>query len=906
LAELKKIKIDLANRIKITFPTQPSNFYLMSFSVYNTSLPYTQWISKQFITGTPTASNHIKIGTTLAETMNNILTNLNAYNLDGNASYELGSAGVFYVNLAIVENYSVAVLTAPLDTITTFETENVTVPDNDTLPDLDIKHFQILIYDTYVNDLPLILEFAKENSCKIKWDGGDDLYKSIMASNLVFDMLVANFEDAHFKHLFTGDEQRYRIELNAISETEVVQLIWQGFLLPDQYSERYSNSNLFVDFSATDMVSSMKGKYFKPWYYNNRLPIAEVIALALQNTGLLQNLIVKPVLVPALVAFEWQTINVDMRDFLDNGKYKDCYSIVESILKSQGLTLYSFRGYWWLEGCSRKHEITTTALQFDPYGKRIVDIDLVKREVDAFMQAEAPVLTAITPWRAVNLNFKVNGSQNLFSEKVVKIPISEQFYSHYNSIGYTGVVTPAFELYGVVKLNNWLQNLNNEFKLPTWWNSFSAAPITENYAILYWTRNYLLGSNNPYNYNEAAVLNRWIECPENPFVKSGVLYEFDLQFTIYGLVVYLNENTFKQKLEEGYYDRLLPFQVFINNIEKFSNRPSFSSTTNLRYEISDSDNGNGVHITTFKLKFNFSTDIQGQLKFRILMPINQESLGGLNNISFDRFVAERIKLTAIEGYVENDDVIAIRNINYTQELDHTLDLTCTVDKSVINSFGLGFPINANYFKTIDRTLNNADIITHHYFAPNVMLDLVYNKWDVPASLIELLFGKEVIKSCFLENIAGESVPFSDLWYFINQTNSKIGYLKSFTGFPIIPKKYKAHPYVINSDVLKYMLVDYANENFENRLNWKLVGSSVVDSYPKTLARALHGVQPEQLYRLEATQLGIIFPNDLLNFYFDNESRNFIPTRIDVDLFNAKSNIAATEAKFVELEDITYE
>lgn len=890
----------MANRIKITFPSNPSNFYLMSFSVYNTALGYTNWISKTFITGTPTASNHVKIGANLAATMVNLMANLNANNLDGNASYEAFGTTGFYVNLSVVEDYSIAILT---DTyITTFDTETITVPSNDTLAPLDIKDISIRIFDTYANTRILIHELAQANVCKIKWDGGDDLYKSIMASNLVFNMLVENYEDAHFKHLFTGDEQRYRVELVAINMALAEQLIWQGFLLPDRYSEKYTNNNLFVDFSATDMISSMKGKYFEPWYYNNRLPIAEVIALALKNTGLNQNLIVKPVLIPDNAWKQWQSINVDLRTFLDKGKFKDCYTIVESILKSQGLTIYNFRGYWWLEGCSRKHEVTNTALQFDTNGKRIVDIDLAKIEVDAFFQADAPVLTAVTPWRAVNLDFKTKGTQNLFTDNVVRIPKSEQFYSKYQSPGYTGVVGTDSEFYGMVKLDQWNENLNGEFKLPIFLITSSLG--SENYSILFWHWN---GSGN-YNYNEAAVLNRYIECKETPYVKPGILYEFDLQFTIDHLQVYLSDATFLQNLEDGYYDRLVPFQIFVNGIEKFSNRPSFLNTVNLRYEIEKSEIGlNLDRKVTFKLKFNFNSDIEGQLKFRVLMPINLRSSGGLNDIAFFNVFADKIKLTAIEGYDENDEIKAVRNINYTQELDHSLELSCTIDKSVINSFGIGFPIDADYFETIDRTVNNADITTHHYFAPNVDLPLVYNKWDVPASLIALLFEKEVVKSCFLETIAGVRSAFSDLWYFLNTANSKIGFLKSFTGFPVIPKTYKAHPSVISSDVLKYMYVKYADENYGQRLEWKLVGSTIVDSYPKTLARALHGVQPEQVYLLEATHLGFVFPNDLVNFYFDNESRNFIPTRIDIDLFNTKSTLTALEAKFVDLTTgITYD
>jgi len=106
--------------------------------------------------------------------------------------------------------------------------------------------------------------------------------------------------------------------------------------------------------------------------------------------------------------------------------------------------------------------------------------------------------------------------------------------------------------------------------------------------------------------------------------------------------------------------------------------------------------------------------------------------------------------------------------------------------------------------------------------------------------------------------------------------------------------------------LKYMHVQYAPENYANRLKWRLYGSGVIDTYPKTVAKALHGVQPEMIYRLEAQALKLLFPDNLIDFYFDNQDRNFIPTTLKLDLFNGKTSFVATEAKFTELTDITYE
>jgi hypothetical protein len=45
---------------------------------------------------------------------------------------------------------------------------------------------------------------------------------------------------------------------------------------------------------------------------------------------------------------------------------------------------------------------------------------------------------------------------------------------------------------------------------------------------------------------------------------------------------------------------------------------------------------------------------------------------------------------------------------------------------------------------------------------------------------------------------------------------------------------------------------------------------------------------------------------LVNFNFYNESRNFKPSTLTLDLFNGTTSFVATETKFEELNDIQYE
>jgi hypothetical protein len=896
----------MANRIKITFSAQPTPFYVLTFAVLKPSLSYVNSFSKVFITGVPTAPGQVQIGSTLLDTMDNLLDSFVNNNLDGNNYFTLNSSGDLYIDFNIAADYEFILFEETTAPAPTFTLETITISENITLPDLDLKHLQILIYDTYINDLPLIVEYAQRSACSIQWDAGDDLYKSLMVSELNFNMRVSNFVDAHFKHLITGDENRYRVEVNAINEDDDSQLIWQGFLLPDQYDEPYTNNNLFVDFKATDMLGTLKGKYLESWFYRNSFPIAEVLAMCLNATGLTQNLIVKPALVPESPLSPWNTIAVNMNDYIDDkGKTKDLYTVLSSVLNSQGLTLASYRGFWWMEGINRKHEINNSALQFDTEGKLIVGINLSKSVKDALFNT-TPNIRAITPWKKVNVNFNSNGTNNLFSDNLVKLSESEIFSTTYTTGNYVGSPAPTSvsEVYNTGKIKDWTANLNSEFFY-----------IQSNFKRLMWRAHTILTNAfyySDYNYNEAAVLNNWLQCPEKPYVKPGVLYRLEMEMEIDGMNVYRrNSDLVKTNLAAGLYDKLFPFQVFLNGIEKFSNRPSFGG---LRYVPEASFSGVGdenVNIK-FRLKHEFRVENDGYLSIKLLMPIFKNTDGSImpddqtHITSGCFFYCNALKLSVVEGIAENDNTIAVRDINYTQELDYPIDISCTPDNSVVNSFKIGSPINSNYVNTISRSVSAYDVTNYNYFAPTTLLELVLATFKIDYNLLNFLFAEEKIKNCFLAKGDGTQILFDSLWYYFNNPVSRLGYLKTYEGFPVIPKNYQAFNDVVLGDELKYIDVKYGPETYANRVNWKIPGYSAIESYPKTLAKILFGVQPETLYAIEGTHLGLIFPNDLLNFYFENQSRDFIPTRLTLDLFNGKTNVTATEAKFVELEDINYE
>lgn len=898
----------MATRIQIEIVSQPAVFASINFEVsclVNPALGV--FINRYFINGfVVDPVNQSLLGATTEATLENLYNSILAFNSNPNVVYTLDFPFI-YIDFVQDEVYD---LNITYDSFGAFEitTDEILPPEPETVEPLSINDISIEVIDTYTNERILIEETAQANACVLKYDGGDDLSKSIVASTLDFNMLVANGEDAHFLHLFTGDEKRYKVKVNAIDDEENVQLIWQGFLLPDQYKEPYIKAPLFVNFTATDMLGTLKGKYLEPWYYQNTFPISQVIAYCLAQTGLEQNVLVKPSVVPANLSYGFEKITVNLKAFLDNDKRKDLYEILTSVLESKGISIMNYRGYWVLDGFSRKRETEGLYLQFNTDGNRIDDLSLNKLTKTAYFEV-TPTVSAVSPWKQVDVKFDANGTENLFSDEVVAIKKDEIYEGRYVSAGFVGMVTPQTDNPRVKKMKLWNSVLNSDFIFEQKFN----------YGIFY--KSSLPPSYLNYNYTEEMALNNYIESTEQVYVEIGVLYEFEIECKAERMILpAASHELVTEALKNGYYDKIFPFQLFLDNVEKFSNRPSFANNLNLRYEVQEEKLGTGLFSKkwTFKLKFSFKTEASGYLKFRMLMPIFSNANGGnldkINTSLSNIYSINKLSLKAIDGYDENQTISAYRDINYTTKNDYSVDLSCSPDKSVINSFGLNYPLNQNYFKTINRALDNVDRVGYHHFAPNTILELNFNTWQSDFNAVDYIFAQNNHKSVFLQKASGQRVAFDSLWFYRKTTSSfpylsiywKLAYLTSFEGFPNIPKKYRAYPDVAPEDVLKYMHVEYPSEDYSERLRWKVFGTDEVLSFPKALAKVIHGLQSETLFTVEGRMYDIVFPHDIVAFYFKDENRSFIPTKTTIDLFAGKTGVFLMEDRFEELNDISYE
>lgn len=758
------------------------------------------------------------------------------------------------------------------------------------MEDFVIENMAVAIIDTYENERVLIEEFAGKASIQLSWDGGDDLYSPYMASELTFSMAVTDKIDGKFKHLLTGDEKRYKVQVLNIDSEDNELLIWQGYILPDLYSEPYKNGVLFVEFTAIDMIASLKGKYFEPWYYFNKFNINVLLARLLAFTGLEQQLLVKPMLenVDYGTDWMWRHFNVNLEPYQKDGEYTDLYDILMDVLAAQGMTLVSYRGYWVLQGITRKIEYNGPAEVYNPDGSFAEHTTVENKVTAPFFKADAPYITADTPWKAVNLNFEEEEGRNLYPEGVVL----RDFYA-------TRFYDDDFVLPSYVT------------ELMGYWNKTGCPYTVLEYGLPYLRWVMLPGYDySLYNQPEATIWSNYIASNYSPYVYAGRVYELELEVLVYFQVTYYGD--IQQRIEGGVFDKMMCFQVFLNGTEIMSNRPSFPSSSLYKcekvwYALNDYETPGAAAAATWKLKRKFKATESGAIDFRFLPPI-----GTLDeNDIVDYYVEPKVlKINVVNEAVNNESVRAVRGIGYTKELDIDLKLTCSVDSAVQKSLGLGISTGAEFTEV--PYSSPVFFINQHEFLPTTEVSLWLYRFPITFDLQDALFVKGNTRKLFIEHADGEREPYPSVF---TGKNGGVPQMVLYTGFvsspfgaePELPDDYEPMALPAPTDVLKYMHINFAPEYIINRALWRLYGrdDASAKTYLRTLADAYHSVRPDVCNSIEGEAFALVFPLQLVQFKYDG-LRQYFPTRLQLILDTGKTQITMKEVKNQELTDITYE
>jgi len=860
--------------------------------------------------------SEITIGSNVNATAENVRANLNAY--------------CHPIDTAITFDYSVSGNTVTLriagpgalvvdDVAGTPDFVAVYVLDDDSagMAPVNVDLFSIEITDTYTNERTLIDEYSEADSLKLNWDSGDDIFSAFMASSLAFNMLVQGGADGHFLHLLTGDEKRYLVQLRNTDAEGLVTLLWQGFILPDLYNEPYTKGGLFVGFTASDMIASLKGKYFKSWVYYNTFNLPELLGMIFKETGLLQEMYVRVPFVNVShgEAWQWRNTNLLLSCFAEGDDFKDLYVILETVLKAQALQLVSCRGKWLLTGLTRRGEASGLTEVYYPDGLYKETVDLPQEFIEPLFST-TPELTAETPWKKVNVNFETTTGTDLFPDDVVK----RRFYS--TRYRYDADVPDI--------VMGYINNLNNYWKkvaapMCTW--SGGQAP---NFFYEWKFENYP-----SYYVTEAVAMANYFECVSKPYVRRGDRISLEIEAKITHTFTAVTLEEFIKDLggnSGDYIKKIMLFQLMINGQEFLSNRPSHALQARLQFtKTFDSElpgyDSYHFYVASYKLSFEFVVPQDGEITLRLLPAFAATTAPG-NLVWGYKIEPQVLQLHMVESVDKREGVVAVRPINYTREFDIDAGLIASPDTSIQNNLGYAArfgervltipvadydnPVNDTHYQTIEAESNNNYIPTPAAGTYQAAAVLHLQRYIIDQFYQDLIFRTSTgTKLVFLER-PGEVIPYPALY---TRTVSVTRYLAAYNGYtpdgfgqPYLPDGYKELPVITESDRLKIMVSLFYAEDRGKRALWKIYGfdDATAATYLQTLAYATHCVRPDTAFSFEGQGLKLLFPAQLPQFNYLGTARTFVPTRLELNLFKGKTNINMKEWKLEPLNDVSYE
>jgi hypothetical protein len=264
-------------------------------------------------------------------------------------------------------------------------------------------NYTVDIIDTQDASHILSLEYAQADSLLLRWNGGQDKdSQTIVGSDFMLSMEVnvANATDGHFRHLFTGDETRYKVLLYLTDTPDTI--VWTGFLLPDRYSEPYVSGSFYPKFEAVDGLGRLKGKTLADNFYTEENSVIAIIAACLAQTGLELLFNFAPAIQNTTVP-DYNAIYLSGTALVKSGKFMDCYTILDTLLFDMVCVLYQSENQWWVEGINQRHLGVVNHKQYAADGSLIQEYQYTKLKKN-FNGLFQPEVTVVPAYNTITVN----------------------------------------------------------------------------------------------------------------------------------------------------------------------------------------------------------------------------------------------------------------------------------------------------------------------------------------------------------------------------------------------------------------------------------------------------------------------------------------------------------------------
>jgi hypothetical protein len=762
--------------------------------------------------------------------------------------------------------------------------------------------YDIKIIDTKNQDRDISIEKTEQGSPKLIYNGADVKFHNLITSEIQFNMLVPIQDEAYFFHLFTGDETRFKVVVETRDENNQVELFWQGFLLPEQFSEPYEHSGFFVDFVASDGVARLKRKYLDFSFYEEKKSVIQILIACLNKTGLFLDLWFAPAFQQLFFELNYTDLIIDTTVYDDEGKKKNAYDILTDLLVSIGCKLFQCKGRWVVLGLNEfaqdkieffeykngylqqfiyqgktVYERSKKFIKF--YSQQIISVDPLLNEMNVTWDADNS--KHLIPEDAINaypLNFDSDVEDrtpkywNLVSNEDVELNVLLSFYAinyDYSGVDFSNnylgfIATPNYDKVAIGPYLRFLRLLS------------SKTSLNSNYATLE-DSFYVEGSDNLERY---ATLN--IEFEYSPVEDAS-----------------LSDN-----IKNGFYDGIFYFAVTRKEFKNSGTADESIILSNIDYV----DIPEGIY--DFKLSAVGSSQIKGILRIdkillresgwynlRLYPPVYKPVL---DTVYIDvGLVFTKCSFT-LNHQDEDDELIVNRGLSFTTTHDEELFHAASMSRYSKRRF--------DFSDLIKTQIQNSTL-----FPVNVALSpLGYSLKEVEylgSPNMELLFIN-VTKADFnyLKNGYKLYVKKSGSSIFekVNENNYSVVFDSEYGGECIVQIKLvtiNSQDLFIEEDDELEMRLSTQIYNYSDFLlgRWKLSTDLDVASYKDVFANMYLKLLNEVNVKMSGVCLGLVSPMEIVRFNYQG-LREYNVENVTLDLTNNQSELVVIERKIGSVLD----
>ncbi|AUC13833.1 hypothetical protein BTO06_01110 [Tenacibaculum sp. SZ-18] len=761
--------------------------------------------------------------------------------------------------------------------------------------------YDIKIIDAKGNGRELSYEKTEQGSPKLIYNGSDSKFHNLITSELQFNMLVPVNDEAYFFHLFTGSETRFKVIVETRNENDQVELFWEGFLLPEQFSEPYDHSGFFVDFIASDGIARLKRKYLQDSFYEERKSVIEILIACLNQTGLFLDVWFAPAIQQLFFELNYNDLIVDTSVYMDSGRKKRTYDILSDLLVSIGCKLFQYLGKWVVIGLN---EFAHDEIEFFVYSNKYLQ-SIVYEGKSTFVRNKKFVkfyseqMISIEPLlNEVVVNWDSDKSKHIIpKDNALAFPlnfdsdVNDRTPKYWTLISNSSIDFSVLLSFYDADFDYSKLNFTNDFI------GLSATPNTGKDFIgpnLVF-RDFVSSKTDLENNYATLVKSYYVEGSDdlNRYATLSIDFEYSP----------VEDDSLSENIKEGSYDDIFYFAITRKSFKNSSIVEEEIVLSNLEYV----DIPKGIY--DFKLTAQSSSQIKGELKIDKI--ILKET--GWYNIRLFPAVEKPVLNTVYLGlglvftkcdFTLNHQGEAGYSLNrglafttiYEEELFHSaavdsfskrrFDFSDSITSQIINS--TLFPVNISLIPS-SFVLKEVEYLGNPF--------------------VELLFMKISKKDFnYLNNGFKLYVKKTDSLNYekVNELNYSVVYDSEYGGECIVQQKYltanSQDVFIEEGDLLEIRLDSEVYNYSDYHLGrWKLSTDEEVSSYLDVFAKMYLKLQNEINVKMSGVCQGLFSPIDIIRFNYQG-LRDYNIENLTLDLTGNQTELVLVEKKIGEISD----